>query len=628
MKTAAVVLLAAVAALAQPSDKIQKLEEIFTAHAIIQLDPEDIDRQVKVFREPLAIEVGGERFVFEMEPRNLLSDRYRAEVTGDDGLRRSLPTPEVNTFKGTALGAPHIRGRFTITKDNFNGVVFVPGDWLYIEPVNNYLPDSEPAEMVAYRDSTVIHDEPFRCGASSLHHFQEQHMPKVEIDPRRNVDFATEYTVDIATEADYEFVREFRNVREANREILSILNRVEGVYEDSLNLKLEVIYQHGWDTRDDPYSSSNGRRLLEQFQVHWNSNFLQEGYDLAHMWSGKDLDVGGTAWIGPVCRSIFHSYGLSQYYPDAPSRIAFRLAAHEMGHGFDATHPDEESPPIANCQASIMQSGWSERTLDWRFCNFSRRQIRNHVSVYNSCFPEAAKPPPPPPPPPSLPAPSGLTAEAVSSTEVRLEWQDNSPNERGFRIERRADGRSFEPLGWNFMNRVTFFDFGLVPSTLYDYRVLSYTADNRSAWSNIAKVTTPATDRPAPPCGCPSDEKTLISGAPPREFTLPAVEHPTHYGSGRGFMVNIPAKATSMNIMLKTTTPGVDVDMFASYGVWSYVWDGRMFADHSSTGLAGDEQIFVVPDHDPPLRPGIYFISFGSWTISKEATATIQVIVE
>lgn len=39
-------------------------------------------RQVRAYQEPLAIEIAGERCVCEMEPRNLLSQGYRAEPTG------------------------------------------------------------------------------------------------------------------------------------------------------------------------------------------------------------------------------------------------------------------------------------------------------------------------------------------------------------------------------------------------------------------------------------------------------------------------------------------------------------------------------------------------------------------
>ena len=36
----------------------------------------------------------------------------------------------------------------------------------------------------------------------------------------------------------------------ANTKILSILNMVEGVYENELNLTISVVFQHTWSTAD------------------------------------------------------------------------------------------------------------------------------------------------------------------------------------------------------------------------------------------------------------------------------------------------------------------------------------------------------------------------------------------
>ena len=95
----------------------------------------------------------------------------------------------------------------------------------------------------------------------------------------------------------------------ANREIRAILNQVEGVYETELKLKLEIIYQHAWTHSSDPYSGTDGVKLLEQFKEYWNANFASEGYDLAHLWTdretvtsededGEEIEVGGQAFAG------------------------------------------------------------------------------------------------------------------------------------------------------------------------------------------------------------------------------------------------------------------------------------------------------------------------------------------
>ena len=94
----------------------QKLESIFSDYELVQLDPEAINRQVRDFGEPLELQFDGTTFVFDLDPRDLRSPRYRAEATGADGLRRHVQPSPVHTFRGRVVGQEHIQGRFTITE--------------------------------------------------------------------------------------------------------------------------------------------------------------------------------------------------------------------------------------------------------------------------------------------------------------------------------------------------------------------------------------------------------------------------------------------------------------------------------------------------------------------------------
>ncbi len=436
----------------------QKLESIFSDYELIQLDPEAINRQVRVFDEPLELRFNGERFVFDLEPRVLRSPRYRAEATGADGLRRHVQPSPVNTFKGRVVGQEHIQGRFTITEDSFDGVIFTPGDWRYIEPARNYLSESEKTAMVVYKHSDISHDQEFSCGVASLHHRLKREVRSVK--KQVEMDTTTYYTAEIATEADYEYVQALGGAQEANSAILSILNKVEGVYEEELRLSLEVVYQHAWTTELDPYTSTEASELLDEFKEHWNANFFSEGYDVAHLLTGRNnlnRGVGGTAWLGVTCRNRLSSYGLSLR---VIGEDAFNIAAHELGHNFGADHPDEEVPPITVCEGTIMQSDWSPPP-SLNFCQFSKDEIRTHVSSYNFCLTEYD--------PITFYPPSELSAVAVNSTQIRLTWKDNSSTEQSFVIYRRPADQNWGWLAIIAPDRTTFLDADLDPLTTYRF---------------------------------------------------------------------------------------------------------------------------------------------------------------
>ena len=104
-------------------------------------------------------------------------------------------------------------------------------------------------------------------------------------------------------------------------------------------------------------------------------------------------------------------------------------------------------------------------------------------------------------PGPQVPAaPTGLSATAVSPTQVNLAWTDASGDEDGFRIERSVGGGPFQALTGLGSNATTYADLTVAPATAYAYRVLAFNAVGDSAPSNTANATTPPT--PPTPTAC------------------------------------------------------------------------------------------------------------------------------
>jgi titin len=91
-------------------------------------------------------------------------------------------------------------------------------------------------------------------------------------------------------------------------------------------------------------------------------------------------------------------------------------------------------------------------------------------------------------------APSGLTAQAISSTRIDLAWADNSGNEDGFLIERApnvsgAPG-TFTQIASVGANVTSYSNTGLTANTRYWYRVRANNTNGNSAYSNQANTTT------------------------------------------------------------------------------------------------------------------------------------------
>ena len=83
-------------------------------------------------------------------------------------------------------------------------------------------------------------------------------------------------------------------------------------------------------------------------------------------------------------------------------------------------------------------------------------------------------------------APSGLAVTAISTSELHLDWDDNSSDETGFIIERRSGGSgAFSRIDSVGIDTSQFTDSGLQAGSLYQYRIAAYNEGGVSAYSNI-----------------------------------------------------------------------------------------------------------------------------------------------
>ena len=193
----------------------------------------------------------------------------------------------------------------------------------------------------------------------------------------------------IATEADNEYViSKDNNAAKADREILSILNKVEGLFEVDLGLTMRVVYQSAWSTAGDPFGSTNPSELLGELTNFWNSNRGSVARDVVHMWTGKQLDNStiGTAYLEALCRFAGNgraAYGLSKGVLSDKQQVA--ITAHEIGHNLGATHPNQQSPPVTECNNTVMGSSVNTEP-QLTFCQFSRDEIAKYLTSSAGCL--------------------------------------------------------------------------------------------------------------------------------------------------------------------------------------------------------------------------------------------------
>jgi hypothetical protein len=359
--------------------KNEPIERYVVRSQSFVLDPEEVERNVRMGGS-FAVTTGDGVVVVVVVPYDVRAPWYRAEEDTGDGIPHHVQPSDIHTYRGFVEGVPDSEVRFSIRSDALEGIILTPWEWYFVEPMRHYLPTAMASDMIAYRASYIREEALGTCGTTLA---EKVFRVKDYFEPEAAAAAAGISVADVATEADYEYVTALGGSAAANDSILDIMNQVDGIYRSQLAVSLRVVYQHTWATPADPYSSTAPASMLDEFKNHWTANYASIIYDLAHMWTGKDMDGAtvGIAYLGVVCNARTHAYGVSQLLNYSPAK--YILTAHEIGHNFGASHPDQATPPAANCSNTIMNSSIGTGTS---FCQFSKDEISAHVTQFPSCL--------------------------------------------------------------------------------------------------------------------------------------------------------------------------------------------------------------------------------------------------
>ena len=218
--------------------------------------------------ERLTVPTAQKTFELNLTPRDLRAARYRAENTNGAKTQALDSRQPVSTFKGRVAGAANSQVRLTIDGASIEGFFTDGADRFFIEPAKNYSPLAGDGDLVVYRPEDALHEHAFSCDSELGGRIEEG---KRTVAAQMSPAAGSLRVIELATEADYEYVRSVGNADAANSKILGILNMVEGVYESQLGLSISVVFQHAWSSPDS-YSAVNGNGLLTSFQSYWNIN--------------------------------------------------------------------------------------------------------------------------------------------------------------------------------------------------------------------------------------------------------------------------------------------------------------------------------------------------------------------
>ncbi len=200
----------------------------------------------------------------------------------------------------------------------------------------------------------------------------------------------------------------------------------------------------------------------------------------------------GVPYHGVANADVVINDGLACFFQGSPngSKAAEELFAHELGHTLGLNHPCGDSgsgdPNCANpgFNDALMRAYIHDDGRGGRLANDDK------IGIWILYKPGGFSVAPA--------VPTNLTATAVSTTEIRLNWTDKSSDETGFKIEaRELVGGTFAEVLTVAANATTAVVGGLDPATGYVFRVRAFNTGGSSAYSNEASA---STNGPVGPC--------------------------------------------------------------------------------------------------------------------------------
>jgi len=289
----------------------------------------------------------GELVNFNLTPVSVMADEL------------AIKYPNIRTFIGTSVNNPNNTGRFDITPNGFHGMFYYNGERVFVEPENIYVQEEMglPSEKISriFDNSTNKYKSYFSQSnrlTSKLTHklLQPKKIPKqfsslanskVNKDSQTTNNSATEsamktYRIAISAAAEY---TEFNGgtVDSAMAEIITLVNRLNQVYQRDLSIKLELVGNNDLlvftDASSDPFDNTSDDGEINTSVI--DGVIGSANYDIGHV---VNTDGGGLAVLGGVCHSLYKGDGVTG--SPSPINDAFYIdyVAHEIGHQFGAEH--------------------------------------------------------------------------------------------------------------------------------------------------------------------------------------------------------------------------------------------------------------------------------------------------
>lgn len=270
--------------------------------------------------------------------------------------------PSIKTYAGSAANHPEITGRFQMDPRGFRAMIFTPEGRVFVDPFS--IGDTRHYQVYYQHDLAPRAGVPDQLIREQKRGENSASSAPLNTPKRGASISSTLRTYRLALAATYQYSSFHDPLTTANpiprkavvlAEQVNVVNRVSGVYERELGLRLVLIANNDliiFNTPAQPYPDASAppgsppptggvvslAAATSMFAMNTaviDAIIGSENYDIGHV---ATTGGGGVAGLGIVCQELLKGRGVTGLPEPVGDPYYIDYVAHEMGHQFGGNH--------------------------------------------------------------------------------------------------------------------------------------------------------------------------------------------------------------------------------------------------------------------------------------------------
>ncbi len=238
--------------------------------------------------------------------------------------------PDIRAFRGKGVDNPAATVRLEMSPQGFHGQVLSPNGTYYIDPYSKG--DTQLYSSYYKRDYTKTGID-WNCAADD-----PQVGAALKLQSQASGDILSTYRLACSATGEYTAFHG-GTVAKGLAAIVTAINRVSGIYELEVGVRLELIPNNDLlvytNPTTDPFTNLSGGAMLSENQTTIDTIIGSANYDIGHVFS---TGGGGIAGLSVVCNPTSKAQGVTGLTSPTGDPFYVDYVAHEMGHQFGGSH--------------------------------------------------------------------------------------------------------------------------------------------------------------------------------------------------------------------------------------------------------------------------------------------------